>query len=240
MCLDEEFLVPLRNFRQRIAYANAYGTDFQVPCQTAAFLNDNSGVGHFLIGARSLNNDVESDGNAEAAAERKRSSDDQGDAKEGAVPPFVVAILRTDQQSQTQSPPRTSIGQNTASDDLFLMSQSLDALGWTKVFVDMRDSIPVPGLRKPAWMCPNSLDDLIKQREKVNVESEGEGKDEAKSSHMLTSQDLSRSTAAGDSINVPLGHTVMIANSKSEAYKQINLQGRPVMDKLAHDIVMSL
>jgi len=29
----------------------------------------------------------------------------------------------------------------------------------------------------------------------------------------------------------------MIANSKSEAYKQINLQGRPVMDKLAHDIV---
>eukprot|EP00986_Skeletonema_menzelii_P021520 scaffold34815_cov97-Skeletonema_menzelii.AAC.1 len=98
MCLDDEFLVPLRNFRQRIAYANAYGTDFQVPCQTAAFLNDNSGVGHFLIGARSLNNAVAFDENAEEGAERKRNSDEQGDAKEGAVPPFVVAILRTDQQ----------------------------------------------------------------------------------------------------------------------------------------------
>eukprot|EP00986_Skeletonema_menzelii_P017695 scaffold21207_cov134-Skeletonema_menzelii.AAC.1 len=127
------------------------------------------------------------------------------------------------------------------------MSQSLDALGWTKVFVDMRDSIPVPGLRKPSWMCPNSLDDLIKQREKLNDDSEGDVKDEVKNearstntSRMLTSQDLSRSTAAGDSINVPLGHTVMVANSKSETYKQMNFQGRPVMDKLAHDIIMSL
>jgi len=152
------------------------------------------------------------------------------------VPPFVVAVLRTDKQSQTQSP-RNSSGQNDASDDLLQMSQSLDALGWTKVFVDMRDSIPVPGLRKPAWMCPNSLDDLIKQREGVSDDSEGEG---SNTGRILTSQDLSRSTAAGDSINIPLGHTVMVANSKSEAYKQMNFQGRPVMDKLAHDIVMSL
>ncbi len=247
MCLDDEFLVPLRNFRQRIAYANAYGTDFQVPCQTAAFLNDNSGVGHFLIGARCLGTDDGRDDNAEEGAERKRLSDLQvGTGEEGAVPPFVVAVLRTDKQSQTQSP-RNLSGQNAASDDLLQMSQSLDALGWTKVFVDMRDSIPVPGLRKPSWMCPNSLDDLIKQREGVDGDSEGEGSDEIKdkslrknTSRMLTSQDLSRSTAAGDSINIPLGHTVMVANSKSEAYKQMNFQGRPVMDKLAHDIVMSL
>jgi len=252
MCLRDEFLVPLRNFRQRIAYANAYGTDFQVPCQTAAFLNDNSGVGHFLVGARCL---VDAggglNGKVGGGAERKRGSDEEGDAK-AAVPPFVVAVLRTEQQSQPQSPARkSSSGQNSASDDLLQMSQSLDALGWTKVFVDMRDSIPVPGLRKPSWMCPNSLDDLIKQREKVpdsaeegiaedannksrNVKAKQSG---ANTNRVLTSQDLSRSTAAADSINIPLGHTVMVANSKSEAYKQMNFQGRPVMDKLAHDIV---
>jgi uncharacterized linocin/CFP29 family protein len=126
------------------------------------------------------------------------------------------------------------------------MSQSLDALGWTKVFIDVRDSIPVPGLRKPAWMCRNSLDDLIKQREEEDVHnSEEEGndiadakvKDGTNANRILTSQDLSRSTAAADSINIPLGHTVMVANSKSETYKQINFQGRPVMDKLAHDVV---
>jgi len=79
MCLRDEFLVPLRNFRQRIAYANAYGTDFQVPCQTAAFLNDNSGVGHFLVGARCLGNVVDGlDGKVEESAERKRNSDEEG------------------------------------------------------------------------------------------------------------------------------------------------------------------
>ena len=31
MCTSEKYLTPLRNFRQRIAYANVYGTDFQVP-----------------------------------------------------------------------------------------------------------------------------------------------------------------------------------------------------------------
>ena len=248
MCLDEEFLVPLRNFRQRIAYANAYGTDFQVPCQTAAFLNDNSGVGHFLVGARCLSNDGGLGDKVEEGAEKKRSSDEEGDDEEGrAVPPFVVAILRTEQQNQPQSPARKSSGQNTASDDLLQMSQSLDALGWKKVFVDMRDSIPVPGLRKPAWMCTNSLDDLIKQRGEVH-DSEEEGSESrsvkanqiTNNNCILTSQDLSRSTAAGDSLNIPLGHTVMVANSKSEAYKQMNFQGRPVMDTLAKNIVMDI
>ena len=54
MCLRDKYLMPLRNFRQRIAYANAYGTDFQVPTETAAFLNLKSGVGHFVISSRHI------------------------------------------------------------------------------------------------------------------------------------------------------------------------------------------
>ena len=231
MCVDNEYLVPLGNFRQRIAYANAYGTDFQVPCQTAAFLNDNSGVGHFVVGARSLEDNSDVGENVKGGAENKRSSDEEGDSEEGSIPPFIVAILKTEKQKQAQTPVRKLSRVDEASDDLLQMSQSLDALGWTKVFVDMRDSIPVPGLRKPAWMCQNSLDDLIKQRSAEN------NKGDKLTNRMLTSQDLSRSTATGDSFNVPLGHTVMVANSKSEVYKQMNFQGRPVMDKLAHDIV---
>ena len=246
MCLQDEFLVPLRNFRQRIAYANAYGTDFQVPCQTAAFLNDKSGVGHFVVEARCMCNDGDGlEAKPDDDAMRKHSRE----GGEGKVQPFVVAVLRTEQQNQPQSPALKTGEQNIAPDDLLQMSQSLDALGWTKVFVDMRDSIPVPGLRKPAFMCPNSLDDLIKQREENNDSAGEDNHDDANDNSrdvkatksetcpILTSQDLYRSTAHADTINIPLGHTVMIANSKSEAYKQINLQGRPVMDKLAHDIV---
>ncbi|KAL7458856.1 hypothetical protein ACHAWC_010537 [Mediolabrus comicus] len=252
MCLQDEFLVPLRNFRQRIAYANAYGTDFQVPCQTAAFLNDKSGVGHFVVEARCMCNDgdgLEAKPDDDSMRKHSREGGEDSVAKYGKVQSFVVAVLRTEQQNQPQSPALETGEQSIASDELLQMSQSLDALGWTKVFVDMRDSIPVPGLRKPAFMCPNSLDDLIKQREENNDSAGEDNHDDAndksrdvkatKSENcpILTSQDLYRSTAHADTINIPLGHTVMIANSKSEAYKQINLQGRPVMDKLAHDIV---
>ena len=38
MCLQEKYLGPLRNFKIRIAYANAYQTDFQVPTETVSFL----------------------------------------------------------------------------------------------------------------------------------------------------------------------------------------------------------
>lgn len=244
MCLQDEFLVPLRNFRQRIAYANAYGTDFQVPCQTAAFLNDKSGVGQFVVEARCMRNDEDgSEAKPDDDAMRKHSREGGYDPAK----PFVVAVLRTEQQNQPQ-PPAHETG-DIASDELLQMSQSLDALGWTKVFVDMRDSIPVPGLRKPAFMCPNSLDDLIKQRQEnddsVGEDNHDDANDKSRDNKttkrdncpILTSQDLYRSTAHADTINIPLGHTVMIANSKSEAYKQIHLQGRPVMDKLAHDIV---
>ena len=34
--------------------------------------------------------------------------------------------------------------------ELIQMSQSLDALGWTKVFNDVQNRIPVPGLAKSA------------------------------------------------------------------------------------------
>ena len=141
--------------------------------------------------------------------------------------------------------------------ELIQMSQSLDALGWTKVFIDVRDRIPVRGLAKPAWLRPQigSLDDLIREREKLQFQSlqssvtNGDSTTgrASKSSLtietsecILTSQELAQSTHAGDSINFPLGHTVMVANSKNEGYSKLNSQGRPVMDKLAEDMVDSV
>ena len=48
MCTSTKFLKPLRAFRKRIAYANAYDTDFPVPLQTAAFLNHESTYPHYF------------------------------------------------------------------------------------------------------------------------------------------------------------------------------------------------
>ncbi|KAL7533086.1 hypothetical protein ACHAXR_005032 [Thalassiosira sp. AJA248-18] len=266
MCLQDKYLMPLRSFRRRIAYANAYGTDFQVPTETAAFLNAKSGVGHFVIASRDLPSAGEGGedvGLAEGSStESKRENggtvEDDTDEKEE-VPPFIVAVVRTEIQSQPQSPSPTKPNRDLA-DELLRMSQSLDALGWTKVFIDVRDRIPVPGFAKPAWLRPQcgSLDDLIHERAKLSfaslaqqsqsVTSNADAGDGAATKSppkvetseelcILTSQELAQHTKDGDSINFPLGHTVMVANSKSEQYSKLNSQGRPVMDKLAEDMI---
>lgn len=253
MCTQEKYLTPLRNFRQRIAYANAYGTDFQVPTLTAAFLNEKSGVGHFVESSRQIwSAQDEQKRTLKGSAEGKARNDETGKD----YLPFIVAIVRTEQQSHAQLPISNS---KRGADELLRMSQCLDALGWTKVFIDVRDRIPVPGLATPAWLRPNcgSLDDLIRERsalgftslntdENTSAESsavESEPSAPAKpptnihtSECVLTSQELAQSTQTGDTIHFPLGHTVMVANSKSERYSQINSQGRPVMDRLAQDL----
>ena len=199
-----------------MAYANAFGTDFQVPTETAAFLHERSGVGHFVEATRDGDGDA-SDDNADAnGGKRKHSGVDDSD---GSTPSFLVAIVKTDEQSQPQTPTRKADTNENVdfkekpSDELLRMSQSLDALGWTKVFVDVRDRIPAPQLAKPTFLRPKKLmlDDLIRKRLSENGNVEG-GTERQKC--ILTSSELFESSRTGDSINIPLGHAVMVANSK--------------------------
>ncbi|KAL3777298.1 hypothetical protein ACHAW5_004678 [Stephanodiscus triporus] len=224
MCLQDRYLSPLRCFRHRIAYANAYGTDFQVPTSTAAFLNESSGVAHRLVASRSENGAKEGGG-----------GDEEG---EGGVPSFIVAVCRTEKQDSLSLRSTKSYGGGgNLDDDLLLMSQSLDALGWTKVFVDVRDCLPVAGMPTPSWLRSSSgtLDNLI--RERMGLRFRSLMNDTNDIGCILTSQELAQSTNVSDSINIPLGHAVMVANSKSERYAQLNRAGRPVMDKLATDMM---
>ena len=256
MCLQDKYLLPLRNFRHRIAYANAYGTDFQVPCETAAFLNEKSGVGHFVIASRDFPSAKEKQVGEGESAEKREHQEDTSEKEQG-VPPFIVAVVRTEKTSQPQSP-RKPTADDTPADELLRMSQSLDALGWTKVFIDVRDRIPVPGWARPSWLrTPHgTLDDLIRERADLtfaslskSADSNGGGsaatskdKPEPTSECILTSQELAQSTKllTGESMHFPMGHTVMIANAKSDRYSQLNSQGRPVMDKLAGDLISQI
>jgi hypothetical protein len=239
MCLQEKYLGPLRHFQKRIAYANAYRTDFQVPTETAAFLNADSKVENKVIACRDVEKlSVGDDGKHE----REESSNGVR------VPPFVVAIVQTEQQpiESTQS-----LDSTTPSEELLKMSQSLDALGWTKVFIDVRNRIPLPGIPKPSWRLlpfPSALssklpepdtplDDLIHSR---GYKKDNDASEAAKEVLTVTSSELIQSTNAGETVHFPMGHTVMVANSKSDAYTRLNFQGRPVMDKLAEDMLIDV
>ena len=259
MCLGDRYLDPLRNFRSRIAYANAYGTDFQVPTMTAAFLNDRSVVPHRLVANRVgvvgiPPDDVVGGGGSGGGTSR---NDDGG--RDTTVPSFVVAVCRTEVQlSATSSMGMESssdgVGGDVLDDDLLLMSQSLDSLGWTKVFIDVRDYLPVAGMSTPTWLRSSygTLDELIRERTRMDPRGiamsddvvdgrlgrgGGDATTDTTAGCILTSQELARSTHVSDSMDLPLGHAVMVANSKNERYSQFNSAGRPVMDKLAKDII---
>ncbi len=237
MCLQDRFLSPLRSFRRRIAYANAYGTDFQVPTSTAAFLHEKSGVEHQVVASRSMNGAKEGGGGG------------GGGDGEGGVPSFIVAVCRTEKQDSLSSREPKSCGSvDYLGDELLLMSESLDALGWTKVFVDVRDALPVTGIPAPSWLQSSSgtVDDLIRERMGLRFRSLANDKRECNDGGVvdtsnvgciLTSQELAQSINVSDSIDLPLGHALMVANSKNDRYSRINSAGRPVMDKLAMDII---
>ena len=218
MATSIKYLKPLGSFRKRIAYANAYGTDFPVPVGTAAFLSDQSTYPHYFEDAKEYDN-----GCGEVV-------DNSG---------LVIATMHT--------PPNISnpngegfLFDSECDDDLVQMSNALDSLGWKKVFIDVRKEIPI-GVSLPRnisrKLAPydaengfsddlhKKLDDL-KAQKGTSVESR-EIKEAISSSVPLRQSRLS----------LPLGHNMICAFSRSRISTLMNKGGRPVVDSLAKELV---
>jgi hypothetical protein len=179
LATDPIFVSPLQRFRKRIAYANAYQTDFQVPTSTAAFLSATN--------------------SAHRRLEILKDNDFVSLAVETPVDNTLLETLKTKRSSIPAS-----------SDEL---AQRLDALGWTKVLcLPPLASIPNP-FRWSTTPDPTSKNEY-------------------------TSSELLRTYArTSDRLYAPFGHTVLVANAKSDFYARANSAGRPIMDKLADRLI---
>jgi hypothetical protein len=95
-------------------------------------------------------------------------------------------------------------------------SQCLDSLGWIKLFLDMRGKMPLPSIPLP-FRRPTTIPDqpAWTSRELFPI--------------------LSR---VGSRWEIPLGHTVSIANSRNKFCTIIAEKGKPVMDQVAKDLLM--
>lgn len=223
MATSEEFIAPLRSFRKRIAYANAYGTDFPVPAETAAFLSDQSTYPHHF------------------SMEEKENGDDSTIVVDESG--LVIATLHT--------PPghASSCLNEEHEDELVQMSTALDALGWTKRFVDIRKEVPriaIPrrlseGLLKRTNLLSKSSGDMSSPP----TNSEGDvtaSMRELKQKGVVESRDVAKSVKldADDPyhrLHLPVGHNMMVAFSRSRISTFINKGGRPIVDALANELV---
>lgn len=98
------------------------------------------------------------------------------------------------------------------------MARRLDGLGWTKIFVDLRPhlaSMPLP-FAKDASSDPTDRDRYSSSE-----------------LHEMYCRVTNR-------LHFPLGHTVLVANSKNSFYRNINAAGRPVMDRVAADLLKDI
>ena len=181
------YLDPLRAFARRIAYANAYGTDFPVPAQTAAFLSDRSSYLHHFV----LNDD---------------DDDDE----------WVLATLHTHQDNNPE--------QHVVENELEHMSRSLDALGWKKVFLDVRPALP-----KIPRLAPRNDQDCWH-----NMLQTKKG--------VVLSRDLADAVQVPlqHQVHWPVGHNLMVAFSRNRVAAYWNKGGRPIVDTLAKELVADM
>lgn len=183
MGTKQQYLAPLREFKKRIAVANAYKTDCLVSTSTAAFLSASSRTLHHC-------SDYYSSSNEDLM--------EKHDA-------YALSVTTTPSQ-EFDTPD---------------MSQNLDAIGWTKVMLDVRDAIPLPAFPNP--FADNS--------ETHNLDSKT----------LWTSEELINSfDRFGNHWKLPFGHPVACASYKNGLLRWFTTRGAPIMDQLAQDLLTTM
>jgi hypothetical protein len=207
MTLEDKFVRPLLKFEHRIAYANVHGTDFQVPAATAAFWEESSDSEHFLV-------DVTNNADDYTETATKSLHFLQPNSENS---PFqnnnVVAVYET-----RENPSIFDDGNNEGS-----LSKYLDAMGWTKVLVDVRPHLP-------SWSNRNN-------KQTPSRQPSAEERVLKKATTVASARQLLEQYGGGNFLTVPLGHPVISANAKDAFHRWLTQGGRPLMDSLAGSMV---
>jgi len=193
MATSPYFLRPLSLFRKRIAYANAFSTDFVVPTGTAAFIHPQSDSLHRF-----------------------------GDHNDDSHSLFYR-------------------------DNKMIIAKCLDSLGWKKVFVDMRDEIPI-GMPLPTFPIPKVTlrkSSFIRSLTVSSSSSELSWSDDSvntsqSDTKVAQSKELTQMFCVSKyKISLPMGHNMIVAHTKpnNKFSNALNQRGQPVMDSLAQELV---
>jgi hypothetical protein len=176
-----------------MAYANVHGTDFQVPTRTAAFWAPTSSEHYPVV-----------------------VDDDEHEDDHSSIPDNIVMKLTTP-RNDSILPIRS---EDDDDDDFSGMSRRLDAMGWTKVLVDVRPHLPSLSRKKK-----NAEQRLLDNNDNVTP---------------LTARQLLERFGGGQLLSIPLGHTVMVANAKDGLNRWLTQGGKPIMDYLAKTMIEGL
>jgi hypothetical protein len=212
------FLKPLSMFRKRIAYINAFRTDFQVPQETAGFFSTFSSYPHNIV---------------------YYFPEERSDTSRSKQESFLLLVLQTETNInilQEDVGYRRNADLYSIQDQICYMSNKLDALGWTKVILDVRNLIPLPSIDIP-WRTHGTSREELDTFIRNHVISTDNPRSSTLMLRNIQSKDLARLLSKSERIVIPMGHTVMVANSKNQFNSFMNARGKPIMDMLAKDMI---
>ena len=192
MCLKERYLSPLREFQKRITVANAYNTDFLVSVSSAAFLSADSDSIHYR---------VFNDTNTETTSSNRLIQNEH-----------AVLHVATPTEGSNMNDDVDLV--NSTSSNRSKCTESLDRLGWHKIFMDTRADLP-------EWT-------LLDTPDKIKLDHPE-----------YTSKELREHFARYGTL-LPIAHPLNMANSKTDWYGILTQKGRPIMDALAKLLIWDL
>lgn len=221
MATSSNFLEPLSLFQNRVAYANAYHTDFLVNTRTSGILHEDSTFPHRITHGSHI--ELEGKGTINYTEPKSELSDKEKK--------FIVAIAVTEKSQDA------SVGDKThdckdCDNQLSHMSKCLDELGWKKIFVDVRNEIPIHV----------NLSSLYKVYQIVTGQKLGETMDLVKSrKYRVGSRDLdvAFSLPKNLSFSWPIGHFI-ISSSNFPLMNTWSQRGEPVVESMIKSTVTDI
>lgn len=223
MTVDPKFTKPLRQFRYRIAYANAHYTDFQVPCSTAAFLSKNN---------NNHNTDSMHHHYYPYPIEKQKY--------------VTLAVTTTTTTTTHHDDKQDANNEDTECMDKTLklssdeLARRMDRMGWIKIFCDVRETLPQ--LTFPTWRKSSNSDVHSTTSTTNDTKYDKNPNSYTKTKNSYTSSELWELYAKFNRsrIHLPLGHTMLVANAKNEFYRKFNSPGQPIMEDLANWMLQHL
>lgn len=208
MAIQPKFVHPLRRFEQRIAYVNVYGTDFQVPTATAAFWDSNSKSIHYPITKENDDNNID--------------DDDDNIVLQLYTPQREYSPLLSEEQDGEGESDGTTMGTSSSSGVENIstkeLSERLDSMGWTKILVNVR---------------PYLLPIVPFTSTRIATSSSSSSLSTSTSSYYTAKQLYQEYHQNGKFTVLPLGHAIMVANSKDTFHQWMTKGGKVTMNSLA-------
>mmetsp|Transcript_2584 Transcript_2584/g.2915 ORF Transcript_2584/g.2915 Transcript_2584/m.2915 type:complete len:664 (+) Transcript_2584:84-2075(+) len=245
----DRFLRPLSKFKKRIAYINAFRTDIPVPTTTGAFLSKKSTYPHIIQHLPTDNDYSATDDNTSRNHEQIKN-----------IPSFLVTTACTEPNNQYAKAEVPSYTSKSAQH--LIMSNRLDSLGWSKVFIDARSMNPIPSIPKCTRKCIRTeWSNFVQEKQR---ESMSYSQDSMENSSMIKnnfeysqnsssnmqrslssnsiavsvqSKDLHKFMTKSEKISVPVAHSLMVASKKNTKFYS---NGRPIMDSLVNQMVRDI